>query len=106
MRTRKRFQFGQRKSACLRRRLHVFTVIQRRGSATISGSMAQGHADLVLRFIMTEESNMAAESLTVRWAATVTVLWKYGITCSRSLTVTARATMRSLRRKTLIPVWD
>ena len=43
---------------------------------------------------------------TVKWAVSATVLWKYGIMCLPSSTVTDMATMKNLRTRTLIPVWD
>ena len=49
----------------------------------------------VQRFIMTAENVTAAENPAVPWDATVTVIWKSGIMCSPSLTMTERATIRN-----------
>ena len=70
---------------------------RRRGSSalakrTTSGSMAQAPAVPALRFIMTAAKNTAAASLDVPLAATATDIWKYGITYSPSLIMTATAT--------------
>ena len=54
----------------------------------------------------TVEKNTAVAVRTVKWAVSATVLWKYGITCLPSSTVTDMATMKNLRTRTLIPVWD
>ncbi len=90
---------GQRKSAYRKKRLRVFTVIRKPAHAIISGSMAQDRADRVLKSTMTEGKNTDAAVRTVRWAVTVTALWKSGITYLPSLKETVRAVTQSFPRK-------
>ena len=97
---------GQKRSVFRQRRSHVFTVILRPENVTTSGSMVQVLAVRVLKFIMTVEKNTAVAVRTVKWAVSATVLWKYGITYLLSSTVTDMETMKNLRTRTLIPVWD
>ena len=52
------------------------------------------------------EKYTAVAVRTVKWAVSATVLWKYGITYLLSSTVTDMETMKNLRTRTLIPVWD
>ena len=47
--------------------------------------MVPDHADRVLRFIMTDEKNMAAGNLPAQLAAIATVILKYGTTYLPSL---------------------
>ena len=96
---------GQKRSVFRQRRSHVSTVMKTE-NVTTSGNMVQVLAVRVLRFIMTVEKNTAVAVRTVKWAVSATVLWKYGIMCLPSSTVTDMATMKNLRTRTLIPVWD
>ena len=96
---------GQKRSVFRQRRSHVFTVMKME-NVTTSGSMVQVLAVRVLKFIMTVEKNTAVAVRTVKWAVSATVLWKYGIMCLPNSTVTDMATMKNLKIKTLIPVWD
>ena len=82
-----------------------FTVMKTE-NVTTSGSMVQVLAVRVLRFIMTVEKNTAVAVRIVKWVVSATALWKYGITYLLSSTVTDMATMKNLRTRTLIPVWD
>ena len=58
---------------------------------TTSGSMVQAPVVPALRFIMTAAKNTAAANPDVPLAATATDIWKYGITYSPSLIMTATA---------------
>ena len=84
--TTKLLQSGRTRSALHR---NGFSALVRK---TTSGSMAQAPAVPALRFIMTAAKNTAAASLDVPLAATATDIWKYGITYSPSLIMTATAT--------------
>ena len=68
--------------------------------------MAPDLADLVLRYILTEETNMAAALLTVRLAVTAIGLLKSGILFSASLTAMEREIMPLWSILILTPVWD
>ena len=60
----------------------------------------------VLRYILTEETNMAAALLTVRLAVTAIGLLKSGILFSASLTAMEREIMPLWSILILTPVWD
>src|SRR5699024_39477 len=67
--------------------------------------MAQVRAVRVLRYITTGEKNTDAANRTVLWDVTATVIWRSGMTCSPSSTMTETAITASSSRKTLIQEW-
>lgn len=64
-----------------------------------------GLAVHVLRYISTEERNMAVASLIVRSAATATDTWSSGTLCSHSLKDMRTALILHLSRRTSTQVW-
>ena len=75
------------------------------GKEDNSGSMAQVRAVRVLRYITTGEKNTDAANRTVLWDVTATGIWKSGMMCSPSLTMTETEITASSSRKTLIREW-